>query len=80
MKGTYGRPEGKFVTAHIIARPDDLQNNPDVIKKLLEAHINVTNSINSDKTAAIEAFNVELQKLTQKTIEEDVTKCIAFKN
>jgi NitT/TauT family transport system substrate-binding protein len=65
-------PEGKFVTAHIIARPDYLQNNPDVIKKLLEAHINVTNWINSDKTAAIKAFNVELQKLTQKTIEEDV--------
>ena len=65
-------PEGKFVTAHIIARPDYLQNNPDVIKKLLEAHINVTNWINSDKTAAIKAFNVELQKLTQKTIEEDM--------
>jgi NitT/TauT family transport system substrate-binding protein len=65
-------PEGKFVTAHIIARPDYLQNNPDIIKKLLEAHINVTNSINSDKTAAIEAFNVELQKLTQKTIAADV--------
>jgi NitT/TauT family transport system substrate-binding protein len=65
-------PEGKFVTAHIIAKPDYLQNNPDVIKKLLEAHINVTNWINSDKTAAIKAFNVELQKLTQKTIEEDV--------
>jgi sulfonate transport system substrate-binding protein len=65
-------PEGKFVTAHIIVRPDYLQNNPDVIKKLLEAHIDVINWINSDKTAAIKAFNVELQKLTQKTIEEDV--------
>src|SRR5918999_6499097 len=65
-------PEGKFVTAHIIARPDYLQNNPDVIKKLLEAHIDVTNWINSNKTAAIEPFNVELQKLTQKTITEDV--------
>ena len=38
-------PEGKFVTAHIIARSDYLQNNPDVIKKLLEAHIDVTNWI-----------------------------------
>ena len=65
-------PEGKFVTAHIIVRPDYLQNNPDVIKKLLEAHIDVTNWINSDKIAPIKAFNVELQKLTQKTIEEDV--------
>ena len=38
-------PEGKFVTAHIIARSDYLQNNPDVIKKLLEAHMDVTNWI-----------------------------------
>ncbi|HEX6280639.1 MAG TPA: ABC transporter substrate-binding protein [Nitrososphaera sp.] len=65
-------PEGKFVTAHIIVRPDYLQNNPDVIKKLLEAHIDVTNWTNSDKASAIETFNVELQKLTGKTIPEDV--------
>ena len=65
-------PEGKFVTANIIVRPDYLQNNPEVIKKLLEAHINETNWINSNKTAAIEPFNVELQKLTQKTIAEDI--------
>jgi NitT/TauT family transport system substrate-binding protein len=65
-------PEGKFVTANIIVRPDYLQNNPEVIKKLLEAHINETNWINSNKTAAIEPFNIELQKLTQKTITEDV--------
>ncbi|MFL6487967.1 MAG: ABC transporter substrate-binding protein [Nitrososphaera sp.] len=65
-------PEGKFVTANMIVRPDYLQNNPDVIKRLLEAHVNETNWINSDKTAAIQAFNIELQKLTQKTIAEDV--------
>ena len=65
-------PEGKFVTVNIIVRPDYLQNNPDVIKKLLEAHIDVTNWINSNKTAAMEPFNVELQKLTGKTLTEDI--------
>jgi NitT/TauT family transport system substrate-binding protein len=65
-------PEGKFVTANIIVRPDYLQNNPEVIKKLLEAHINETDWINSNKIAAIESFNIELQKLTQKIIAEDV--------
>jgi NitT/TauT family transport system substrate-binding protein len=65
-------PEGKFVTVNIIVRPDYLQNNPDVIKKLLEAHIDVTNWINSNKAAAIEPFNVELQKLTGKTLTEDI--------
>jgi NitT/TauT family transport system substrate-binding protein len=65
-------PEGKFVTVNIIVRPDYLQNNPDVIKKLLEAHIDVTNWINSNKAAAIEPFNAELQKLTGKTLTEDI--------
>jgi NitT/TauT family transport system substrate-binding protein len=48
------------------------KNNPDVIKKLLEAHIDETNWINDNKAAAIDAFNVELQKLTGQTIAEDV--------
>src|SRR5215210_8482973 len=65
-------PEGKFVTVNLIVRADYLENNPDVIKKLLEAHIDETNWINSNKTAAIEAFNIELEKLTQKTLTEDI--------
>ena len=32
-------PEGKFVTAHIIVRPDYLKENPDVIKKLSQLRI-----------------------------------------
>jgi NitT/TauT family transport system substrate-binding protein len=65
-------PEGKFVTTHIIVNPNYLENNPDVIKKLLEAHIDETNWINDNKAAAIGAFNVELEKLTGQTIAEDV--------
>jgi NitT/TauT family transport system substrate-binding protein len=65
-------PEGKFVTVNMIVRSDYLENNPDVIKKLLEAHIDETNWINSNKTAAIEPFNVELEKLTGKTLTEDI--------
>jgi NitT/TauT family transport system substrate-binding protein len=43
-----------------------------VIKKLLEAHVNETQWINANKPSAIKAFNTELQKLTQKTISEDI--------
>ena len=65
-------PEGKFVTTNIIVNPNYLENNPDVIKKLLKAHIDETNWINNNKAAAIGAFNIELQKLTGQTIAEDV--------
>jgi len=64
-------PGGKFVTANIIAKTDYLKNNPDVIKKLLAAHVNETTWINDHKEEAIKSFNTELKKLTGKTIAED---------
>lgn len=64
-------PDGKFVTANIAARTDYLQQNPDVIKKLLAAHVNETLWINNHTDAAIKAFNTEFKKLTGKTIKEN---------
>jgi NitT/TauT family transport system substrate-binding protein len=64
-------PDGKFVTANIVASTDYLKNNPDVIKKLLAAHVNQTIWINNHTDDAIKAFNTELKKLTGKTIAED---------
>jgi sulfonate transport system substrate-binding protein len=65
-------PEGKFVTAHIIVRPEYLKENPDVIKNLLAAHVNETQWINENKDEVPKVFNTELQKLTGKTIPENV--------
>jgi sulfonate transport system substrate-binding protein len=65
-------PEGKFVTAHIIVRPEYLKANPDVIKNLLAAHVNETQWINENKDKVPKVFNIELQKLTGKTIPENV--------
>lgn len=64
-------PEGKFVTAHIIVNTEYLKNHPDTIKKLLQAHVDETIWINEHKEKAIKDFNVELEKLTGKTIPED---------
>ncbi len=65
-------PEGKFVTGNIIVRTDYLNENPDVIEKLLEAHVDETLRINNNKEKAISEFNVQLKKLTGKTIPENV--------
>ncbi len=64
-------PKGEFVTSNIVARTDYLQNNPDIIKKLLAAHVDETQWINTHKEQAIKAFNVELKKLTGQAIPED---------
>jgi NitT/TauT family transport system substrate-binding protein len=67
-------PDGKFVTGLIIVRTDYLQNNPDVIEKLLKAHVDETDKINNNKEEAIKTFNTELKKITHQTIPEDVLR------
>ena len=67
-------PDGEFVTAHIIARTDYLENNPGIISTLLEAHIDETKWINEHQDEAVAVFNAELEKLTGKTIPEDEFK------
>ena len=67
-------PNGKFVTANLIVNPEYLHSNPDVIKKLLEAHVNETQWINNHKDDALKTFNIELKKLTGQTIPDDQLK------
>jgi NitT/TauT family transport system substrate-binding protein len=64
-------PDGKFVTANIIARTDYLKENPDTIKRLLQAHIDKTVWINENKEQAITTFNGALKKISGQTIPED---------
>src|ERR671912_1938089 len=64
-------PDGQFVTAHIIARTDYIERNPDIIKKILEAHIDMTSWINDNRDEALQIFNAELNKLMGQTIPED---------
>src|ERR671916_702928 len=64
-------PDDQFVTAHIIARTDYLEENPEIVKKLLEAHIDETNWIKDNPDEALQMFNEELDKLTGKMIPED---------
>ena len=65
-------PQGKFVTNNIVVRSDYLQNNPDIIKKLLAANVNETLWINSHKEQAAKLLNDGIKKLTGKTIPADV--------
>jgi NitT/TauT family transport system substrate-binding protein len=64
-------PDGEFVTAHIIVRTEYLEDNPETIRKLLEAHVEETNWINENPGEAMQTFNAELENLTGKTIPED---------
>ena len=50
-------PDGKFVTTNLIVRTDYLKNNPGIIKKLLDAHIDETIWIN-DTMKGLREINV----------------------
>jgi NitT/TauT family transport system substrate-binding protein len=64
-------PNGKFVTSQIVVRTDYLKAHPDVIKKLLEAHVDETAWINNNQDQDAKVFNAQLEKLTGKTIPID---------
>lgn len=65
-------PNGKFTTAIIIARTDYLHSHPDAIRKLLIAHVKETIWINNNKNESIKIFNDQIQKITGKTIPNNV--------
>ena len=65
-------PDGKFVTGNLIVRTDYLRDNPEIIKKLLEAHVDETLKINNDTAAAAKEFNSQLNKITGQEISEAV--------
>ena len=64
-------PNEKFVTSQLVVRTDYLKNHPDVIKKLLEAHVDETIWINNNKDQVAQTFNAQLEKLTGKTIPDE---------
>ncbi len=65
-------PDGKFVTGNIIVRTDYLENNPEIVKKLLETHVDETLKINNNTAEAAKEFNTQLKKLTGQEISENV--------
>jgi len=65
-------PEGRYVTTHLVVRREFLAGNPKLVKKLLEALVEVTQQINADKPAAARVLNEELKKETGKAMPDAV--------
>jgi NitT/TauT family transport system substrate-binding protein len=65
-------PEGRYVTTHLIANRQFLADNRELWKKLLSAHIAVTQRINEDKAAAAKILNAQLKKETGKALKPEV--------
>lgn len=72
-------PNGQFVITHLIVRQDFAKDHPDVVRKLLAAHVEATEYINANRAAAAQAANQQLGELTGKSLKPDVLDA-TFKN
>lgn len=64
--------KGDFITAHVIVSKKFLDKHPDLVKKWLFAHVDLTIWINSHKDEAKKLLNDELKKITGKALPNDV--------
>lgn len=65
-------PDGKYVTTHLVVSKAYLAHNGPIIRNLIAALVEVTERINSDKTAARAILNDQLKKETGKTLKDEV--------
>jgi NitT/TauT family transport system substrate-binding protein len=65
-------PGGQFITAHLIVGTKFLQAHPDLVKKWIRAHIEVTEWINAHPAEARQILNQQIQKETGKALSADV--------
>jgi len=65
-------PEGRYVTTHLIVSRKFLKENRDLVRKLIQAHVEVTQIINSNKPAAEIILNQQIAKDTSKSLSQQV--------
>jgi NitT/TauT family transport system substrate-binding protein len=65
-------PDGRYVTTHLILSKQFLSGNQELVKKLLAAHVEVTQKINADKSTAAKILNEQLKKETGKQLKPEV--------
>ncbi|WP_119727297.1 ABC transporter substrate-binding protein [Thermomonospora amylolytica] len=72
-------PGGKFVVTHLIVRADFAEENPETVRKLIAATVEVTDFINANPEEAKKSVNNQLTRLSGKPIKDEVLDA-AFQN
>ena len=65
-------PNGQFLTTELIVSTKFLQSHPDLVKKWLQAHVDLTVWINSHVAEAKHVLNQQIQKETSKALATPV--------
>lgn len=65
-------PKGQFLTTELIVSTKFLQSHPDLVRKWLQAHVELTDWINGHVTEAKQILNRQIQKETGKALASPV--------
>jgi NitT/TauT family transport system substrate-binding protein len=65
-------PEGKYVTTHLIVSRAFLRSKPEIVKKLVAAHVAVTKKLNEDRKAAAKILNDQMKVETGKALKDEI--------
>ncbi len=63
---------GQYPVAVVIARTEFIKEHPDLVKKFLQTHVELTAFAQNDKTAAKQTINKEIKKITGKEISKTI--------
>ena len=64
--------DGKFTTTIVIISTKFLKEQPDLVKRLIAAHVELTQRINTDPTSAKQKLNSEIERLTGAALSKEV--------
>jgi NitT/TauT family transport system substrate-binding protein len=65
-------PHGQFLTTELVVNAKFLQSHPDLVKRWLQAHVELTDWINSHSAEAKQILNQQIQKETGKALAKPV--------
>jgi NitT/TauT family transport system substrate-binding protein len=65
-------PDGKYVTTHLMVATKYLEENPEVVKRILLATINAVDFVNASPAEAETIVNDEIEKFTTKRLGEEL--------
>jgi NitT/TauT family transport system substrate-binding protein len=62
-------PDGRFVTTHLIVSTAYLERNPDLVRRLLEGHVEATTFVNEEPDEARAVVAAAISELTGTNLE-----------
>src|SRR5205814_3772384 len=66
--------EGKYVTTHLVVSRAFLRRKPEVVRKLVAAHVAATKKLNEDRAEAARILNAQLKVETGKALQDETIK------